>query len=377
MKIVFLCGSLEPGRDGVGDYSRRLACELIRKQHDVAIIAINDRKITIPYNGLQSSNGIDVPVMRLPAGMDEKERFVHAGNYIKDFGPEWVSLQYVPFSFEKRGLPFSFSRHLKSLDKNIKWHIMFHELWVGLYGYSNFKLKVLGLMQKVIIRQMLAAINPESVTTSIGIYKKNLGWKEVNLIPLFSNIPVANIQPEEQQHSDNLIAIHFGSFTGALDDYRRQVDFLNAIGEKTGRTVCLEILGDGGTHKDKAVDISRQAFGEENVIDCGFLSEESISTHLLKADIGISRADYLLFGKSGSAMAMLEHGLPLLLRGERPKDDMISDNFPFREQLLYPDDTSGHLIRKDPVIFINQVSDIFLESLHEREQGDLILSAQI
>lgn len=25
MTILFLCGSLEPGRDGVGDYTRRLA----------------------------------------------------------------------------------------------------------------------------------------------------------------------------------------------------------------------------------------------------------------------------------------------------------------------------------------------------------------
>lgn len=373
MKLIFLCGSLEPGRDGVGDYSRRLACELIRKSHEVAIIALNDRVITFLYSGLQSSNGVDVPVLRLPASMDEKERFSHAGDYIRQFGPEWVSLQYVPFSFEKRGLPFTFSKHLKSLGSNIKWHFMFHELWVGLYGYSTLKLKMLGLMQKVIIKQMLAAINPESVTTSIGIYKKNLGWKEVNLIPLFSNIPVAGISQEDARQPDSLTAIHFGSFTGALDDYQRQVDFLTAIGEKTGKTVCLEIIGNGGHYKEKALDISRRAFGDENVIDCGFLSEESISNHLLRADIGISRADYTLFGKSGSAMAMLEHGLPLLLRGKRPTEDIIGNNFPFKEQLVYPDDPSRELTKKDPVYFISEVSEIFVESLSEKEHGELIL----
>jgi hypothetical protein len=305
--------------------------------------------------------------------MDEKERFSHAGDYIRQFGPEWVSLQYVPFSFEKRGLPFTFSKHLKSLGSNIKWHFMFHELWVGLYGYSTLKLKMLGLMQKVIIKQMLAAINPESVTTSIGIYKKNLGWKEVNLIPLFSNIPVAGISQEDARQPDSLTAIHFGSFTGALDDYQRQVDFLTAIGEKTGKTVCLEIIGNGGHYKEKALDISRRAFGDENVIDCGFLSEESISNHLLRADIGISRADYTLFGKSGSAMAMLEHGLPLLLRGKRPTEDIIGNNFPFKEQLVYPDDPSRELTKKDPVYFISEVSEIFVESLSEKEHGELIL----
>ena len=29
MKIVFICGCLEPGKDGVGDYTRRLSAELI------------------------------------------------------------------------------------------------------------------------------------------------------------------------------------------------------------------------------------------------------------------------------------------------------------------------------------------------------------
>lgn len=373
MKLIFLCGSLEPGRDGVGDYSRRLACELIRKSHEVAIIALNDRVSASLYDGLQSSNGIEVPVLRLPASMDERERFSLVGNYIRKFGPEWVSLQYVPFSFEKRGLPFSFGKHLKSLGSNIKWHFMFHELWVGLHGYSSFKLKMLGLMQKVIIKQMLAAINPESVTTSIGIYKKSLGWKEVNLIPLFSNIPVAGMPEEEMRKPDNLTAVHFGCFTGALEDYKRQVDFLTAIGEKTGKTVCLEIMGNGGHYKEKALDISRRAFGEENVIDRGFLPEEAISNHLLRADIGISRADYTLFGKSGSAMAMLEHGLPLLLRGERPKEDIIGNNFPFKEQLIYPDDPSKEFAKKDPVYFIGEVSEIFMESLSEKEHSRLVL----
>jgi len=373
VKLIFLCGSLEPGKDGVGDYSRRLACELIRKSHEVAIIALNDRVSTSLYDGLQSSNGIEVPVLRLPASMDEKERFSYVGDYIRTFGPEWVSLQYVPFSFEKRGLPFSFGKHLKSLGSNIKWHFMFHELWVGLHGYSSFKLKMLGLMQKVIIKQMLAAINPESVTTSIGIYKKNLGWKEVNLIPLFSNIPVADMPQEDMRNPDNLTAVHFGCFTGALEDYKRQVDFLTAIGEKTGKTVCLEIMGNGGHYKEKALDISRRAFGEENVIDRGFLPEEAISNHLLRADIGISRADYTLFGKSGSAMAMLEHGLPLLLRGERPKEDIIGNNFRFKEQLVYPDDPSKEFAKKDPVYFIGEVSEIFMESLSEKEHGQLVL----
>ena len=42
MKIAFICGSIEPGRDGVGDYTRRLAIELIKNSYEVAVIALHE-----------------------------------------------------------------------------------------------------------------------------------------------------------------------------------------------------------------------------------------------------------------------------------------------------------------------------------------------
>ena len=53
MKIVFLCGSLEPGRDGVGDYTRMLAAEIIRKGHNAAIVALADKYSLEPFIGTQ------------------------------------------------------------------------------------------------------------------------------------------------------------------------------------------------------------------------------------------------------------------------------------------------------------------------------------
>jgi hypothetical protein len=43
MKIVFVCGSVEIGRDGVGDYTRQLGLELLNQGHEVRIIGINDK----------------------------------------------------------------------------------------------------------------------------------------------------------------------------------------------------------------------------------------------------------------------------------------------------------------------------------------------
>ena len=43
MKLLFLCSSLEPGRDGVGDYTRRLAGECLRQGHEVRLLSLNDK----------------------------------------------------------------------------------------------------------------------------------------------------------------------------------------------------------------------------------------------------------------------------------------------------------------------------------------------
>ena len=38
MKITFICGSLNPGQDGVGDYTRRLAAQLALDGHECQLI---------------------------------------------------------------------------------------------------------------------------------------------------------------------------------------------------------------------------------------------------------------------------------------------------------------------------------------------------
>ncbi len=46
MRIAFVTSGLEPGRDGVGDYTSGLAEECARRGHTVTQIALNDPFIT-------------------------------------------------------------------------------------------------------------------------------------------------------------------------------------------------------------------------------------------------------------------------------------------------------------------------------------------
>jgi len=104
IKIVFVCGTLESGKDGVGDYTRRLAGELIRQGHEASIIAIHDRYATELLVGFQPDEQTAVPVLRIPPLFSSKSKLPTIFSFINRANPDWVSLQYVPFSFHPKGL---------------------------------------------------------------------------------------------------------------------------------------------------------------------------------------------------------------------------------------------------------------------------------
>src|SRR5204863_3995006 len=153
-------------------------------------VSLNDHFAKEEITSIQQSEEIELPILRLPSAMTNKKRFERAKRFIDAFNPYWLSVQYVPFSFHKKGLPFSLNNllsHLKN-DKNV--HIMFHELWVG--GDDGFKMKIYSLLQKMIIKQIKRNLNPDLVHTHLPNYflkLKNLKF-EVKPLPLFSNIAI-------------------------------------------------------------------------------------------------------------------------------------------------------------------------------------------
>ena len=75
MRIVFLCGSLEQGRDGVGDYTRKLAGQLIRCGHNVVAVSLNDNYIKENIQCIQKLDGIELSVLRLSSTISFKMQF--------------------------------------------------------------------------------------------------------------------------------------------------------------------------------------------------------------------------------------------------------------------------------------------------------------
>ena len=314
MKILFICGSLEPGKDGVGDYSTRLAVQLILQGHVASILALNDMFLISDIEEVLQVKGVQLPVLRLPSVCSLKIRFNKAEKYIQNFNPDWLSLQFVPFSFHPKGLPFGLAVKLKRIAKERLWHIMFHELWVGMDKRANYKLRIWGKVQKRLIKSFTKRIKPSLVHTQTKLYQFQLSKIGIysKYLPLFSNIPVfqnISVNVISSVVSCKISLVLFGGihYEAPVEKFAREI---SAYCQENDIHICLKIIGRSGLEQErwaeswKAEGLDVQILGEQ--------SSENISRILNTCTYGISTTPISLAEKSGTIAAMLEHGLPVL-----------------------------------------------------------------
>lgn len=301
MKLLFICGSLEPGKDGVGDYIRRLAAELIRQGNQITAMAIYDRSIQGIQRENQKQEELYIPVLRLGANKSSRDRLVNARNWLNEYNPDWLSLQFVLHSFHDKGFPWFLAKKLDKLGTGRNWHIMFHELWIGMEKKASFKHRVLGRLQKHIIKRTIKKLAPKSIHTQTGLYQaqlEKLGFK-AEILPLFGNIPNL-FQPEARSEHLINIAVFGGIHRGAK--LKKMVKEL----PKNNR-YKFHFIGSNGSQQADWVEI----LNKKN-LDCelyGWMGTRDVSKVLSKCQWGLSSTPYYLSEKSGSAAAMLEHNL--------------------------------------------------------------------
>src|SRR5690349_7383960 len=114
MRILFICGALEPGKDGVGDYTRRLAGAVQSLGHEPAIIALYDSWVGEPTVAVQCAENNKILVLRIASNISERYRYRRAKEWVNTFDPVWISLQFVPYAYNPKGLPFSLAKELKA-----------------------------------------------------------------------------------------------------------------------------------------------------------------------------------------------------------------------------------------------------------------------
>lgn len=370
MKILFLCGCLAHGRDGVGDYTQMLAAELNRQGHSAAAIALNDHHVNKVVASRRMVAGCAVSLLRIPAIWSASARFGLAKEWMETFSPEWVSLQFVPFSFQQKGLPLGLAERLKSLKADAKMHIMFHELWVGLYGKNSLGTALKKFLQKELIFKMMEQLKPSLITTSNSPYLHKLRDYDAKILRLFGNIPLRNqageISPAESDSS--FIAVHFGRFAHQLEDFEKQLVYFSLAAQSMKKKPKLTVIGGGGAFAGKSIAMAKSLLGDAAVSMIGARAAEEVSEQMSRAHVGISRSDFALIGKSGTTISMIEHGLPVLLRGPRPTYISSAEARGITNRLIFcGDEISGLPLKIPGKARIKEVTEDFISMLQAVE----------
>jgi hypothetical protein len=303
MKILFICGSLEPGKDGVGDYTRRMCGELIRAGHDVNILSLCDYQQTSFSNEYQEIEATKVGVYRIPEATSNSQRLKWTQDILNDFKPQWISLQYVPYSFNPKGLPFWLPSFLKKLKGKHQWHIMFHELWIGIDAESSFKQKCIGKIQQLIAKRIVHNTNTHYVNTQNKLYQFFLQSQNIKaeILPICGNIPLTAIKNKSAEFIQMVLfgTIHPGAhFSNFIDDLLNQTSKLN-------KQVKFIFIGKNGPELSTYTEVLESKDIPYEVM--GIQPEDVISQVLVDSDYGISTTPYFQTEKSGVYAAYKEH----------------------------------------------------------------------
>lgn len=318
MRVCFICGSLEPGKDGVGDYTRRLACELIRNGNEVELVAINDRYVNQEWRGLQQDDGVPVTVNRLSYLTSWKHRFGQTKNIIVNCKPDWISLQFVPFTFQEKGLPIGLASKLKKLnDGTANWHVMFHELWVGMNKEAPFKLKLLGVVQKQIIKSFVHRLKAKVVHTHAKVYCLQLQKMgiPVKQLPLFTNLAVDDLAHasasllKQDLGKEVIVFSLFGSIhpDAPVQDFAEE---LRIYSQEKGVKTKIKIIGKAGMEQEAWIKVLTTTGIDVEVL--GELSINEVTQELCTSHYGVNTTPRLLAGKSSAIATMLGHWLPVI-----------------------------------------------------------------
>ena len=316
--------------DGVGDYTRRLAGELTAQGHSCALLSLADIRVDTVVQGDMRIANQSVPSLRLPAAISWGERVRRAKEFCKDIAPDWISWQIVPYGFDPRGLCFGLGARCREIAGGHPSQVMFHEIWIGEADQTPLKNKLIGRLQKFILNDFLRKLQPRVIHTHAPLYRhllERLGWP-VTILPLFGNIPLTS-QPRtdwlrekwpEGWNQLNLadrdawwIFVLFGSIHPEWngDDFRQRA---LAAGQRAGKKCLLISIGrPGGAGERILAELRAQESDSWRLLTLGQQAEEDISQCLLQADFGVSAVPPENIFKSGTAAAMIDHGLSMIV----------------------------------------------------------------
>jgi hypothetical protein len=328
MKILFLTGSLEPAKDGVGDYTYCLSAECERLGHSCYLVGLNDRWVQAP---VRSTRGV-----RLPANLSWWKRADVARAFLDEVQPEIVSLQFVPYSYHPMGLNLALPWLLRKIINKRRAQIMFHEVWIGANQGAPARARFIGAGQRKIIERIVEALSPCTVHTSNEVYRQLLARRGIDsqILPMFGSIPIVEEDPRRLKSPVEETALCLCLF-GAIHPEWSADGLLSRLQKVSQQIQFFHIgrMGSGEPVWQKLVDRYDQQF-----IQYGERSPEEISQLFRSANFGIATTPLALIDKSSSIAAILEHGLPVIVTRNDVHFEGVQSTSIWADRLIELDD---------------------------------------
>ncbi|MGB5135684.1 MAG: glycosyltransferase [Prochlorococcaceae cyanobacterium] len=341
VRLLFVCGTLEPAKSGVADFITALARELSTRGVHCACLALHDPFIQAaesPPVLLSTQDGIEI--RRIPADLPWNRKAKLFKAQLDDLQPEWISLHYVPYAYNAKGLSFALLSSLFPLRHRAKWEVTAHELWID--PGSSFRNRIISRLQRHILRRLCSRLKPAAVHVTNHCYQAQLGQYGVqaSILPLFSSIPLCPLRSSFNRSGfvSQWTFLLFGSINRDWqpEPLFEQIEVARRVHNiQSCRFVSVGQVGDyGATLWDSLQDLPYPAFEFSRL---GLLPAERVSEQLQLADFGICVAPSVLVDKSSAVAAMLAHGLPVIISRLSPGCE------PWHQQLR----RSGHYILLD------------------------------
>lgn len=386
MKIAFVTSCLEPEKDGVGDYTYLLAQECVKRGYGCCLLSINDRfSPQVSYFDIEI-NGKKIPVLRLPAHLPWSQRIAHAQKLFASFQASWLSLQFVPYGFQDKGIVFNLCRWLPQISRGQKIHIMFHELWIGQTVGAKLNQRFIGSIQKFFILWLVKQLRPDVIHSSNAAYIQLLKQHGITAgrLSLFGNIPIieqnanswlfptlqtAGLEITEGNREQFWLVGFFGTLQPIWPP-EPLFTYLHQAAQQHHKKIAMISIGRLGSGKNLWEDLAKSYASKFTFLQLGNYPAEQVSAFLNSIDVGVATSPYLLVEKSGTVATMLEHGLPVIVNRDEVRLTLHSSPIETDEAQLYkmeanlPDKIGEYLYRKPAKSRLTTTVSKFLEDLH-------------
>ncbi len=309
MNVALISAGYPPDLDGIGDYTARLG-EVLAQRNEIA------RPVTVftRYGTSASTEGIQViPFFdqRSPWTFATLEQtFASAFPDVETPVPDWLVLQYNPFSFGRRGfcpwVPRTLARIKRRTTAQIA--VMFHETTVPRWP---LKFAAMFLWQWPIFRALCRLADAGFISTERWRAQTSRAnpLLPVHHLPVGSNIPVCKLSREAARaqlgvESEALVLGVFGSA-----HVSRRLDWIacairEAQQRNRGRRTLLLYVGPHGARVRNVCE------GVE-ILDAGPLPGEEVGCRLRAMDAILSPFLDGISTRRGSVIAALQHGVPV------------------------------------------------------------------